>query len=240
MIKVNNVTMEFKIQKENIHSLKEFVVSFIKGKINYENFTALNNISIEIDKGEVVGIIGMNGAGKSTLLKIISGLLKPTKGTVCVDGMIAPMLELGAGFDPELTAKENVFLNGAILGYSKEFLLSKYEEIVKFSELKDFMDQPIRTFSSGMMMRLAFAIATLVEPEILIVDEILAVGDGHFAQKSGDRMKQLMSGGTTVLMVSHDLNNIRNLCSRVLWLDKGSIKLDGETNFVCDEYLKSI
>lgn len=240
MIKIDNITMDYKVQKEHIQSLKEYLVNIFRGKITYDCFKALDNISVDIKKGEVVGIVGRNGAGKSTLLKVIAGVLPPTQGNININGVIAPMLELGAGFDQELTAKENIYLNGAILGYSKEFLESKYEQIVEFSELADFIDQPVRTFSSGMMMRLAFSIATIVEPEILIVDEILSVGDSHFKKKSENRMRELMAGGTTVLMVSHALPQIRELCSRVIWLDKGKVKMDGDTKTVCDEYAKEV
>ena len=187
-------------------------------------------------KGEVVGIIGRNGAGKSTILKIISGIMKPTGGNVVRNGNIVPMLELGSGFDMDLTGRENIFLNGAILGYSKAFLTEKYEEILNFSELGEFIDMPIRNYSSGMLMRLAFSIATVVNPEILIVDEILAVGDENFQRKSRARMMELMSGGTTVLFVSHDLSQIREMCNRVVWLDNGTTKMVGDTKDVCDAY----
>jgi len=240
MIKIDNIIMDYKVQKEHIQSLKEYLVSMLKGKVTYESFRALDNVSIDIKKGEVVGIVGRNGAGKSTLLKVIAGVLTPTTGNIKINGVIAPMLELGAGFDLDLTARENIYLNGAILGYSKEFLESKYQQIVDFSELADFIDQPVRTFSSGMTMRLAFSIATIVEPEILIVDEILSVGDSHFKTKSENRMRELMEGGTTVLMVSHALPQIRDLCNRVIWLEKGKIKMDGYTQIVCDEYEKEV
>lgn len=240
MIDVNNVTMDFRIQNENIKSVKEYLISFVRGKISYSEFRALEDVSFHVEKGQVCGIIGRNGAGKSTLLKIIAGVLAPTKGNVKVNGNIAPMLELGAGFDQDLSARENIYLNGAILGYSKEFLDEKYQQIVDFSELHDFMDNPIRTYSSGMMIRLAFSIATIVEPEVLIVDEILSVGDASFAEKSGKRMKELMSGGTTVLMVSHVLEQIREMCDRVIWIDHGKIRMDGDPNEVCDAYLKTI
>lgn len=240
MIDVNNVTMDFRIQNENIKSIKEYLISLIKGKISYSEFRALEDVNFHVEKGQVCGIIGRNGAGKSTLLKIIAGVLAPTKGTVKVNGNIAPMLELGAGFDQDLSARENVYLNGAILGYSKEFLDQKYQDIVDFSELHEFMDNPIRTYSSGMMIRLAFSIATIVEPEILIVDEILSVGDAAFAEKSGKRMRELMSGGTTVLMVSHVLEQIREMCDRVIWMDHGKVVMDGDPDEVCDSYLNSI
>lgn len=236
MIELSNVTMEYRIQKENIKSIKEYIVNVIKGKVNYSYFKAVDDISFTIKKGEVCGIIGKNGAGKSTLLKIISGVIPPTKGNIKIEGKIAPLLELGAGFDTDLTARENIYLNGAVLGYSKKFLDDKYDEIVSFSELEEFMDQQVRTFSTGMMMRLAFSIATLVEPEILIVDEILSVGDGHFSNKSINRMKDMMSGGTTVLMVSHSLKQIKDLCNRVIWIEKGKIVMDGETLEVCKKY----
>lgn len=240
MIKIDNVTLDYKVQKEHIQSLKEYLVNMFKGKITYESFRAVNEVSINIKKGEVVGIVGRNGAGKSTLLKVIAGVLTPTFGNIKINGVIAPMLELGAGFDQDLTARENIFLNGAILGYSKEFLESKYEQIVDFSELRDFIDQPVRTFSSGMTMRLAFSIATIVEPEILIVDEILSVGDSHFKKKSENRMRELMEGGTTVLMVSHALPQIQDMCNRVIWLEKGQVKMDGDAEIVCNEYGKEV
>lgn len=236
MISIENVSMDYRIQQENIKSVKEYLVSAVRGKITYREFRALENINLHIKKGEVCGIIGRNGAGKSTLLKVIAGVLTPTKGNVNIDGNIAPMLELGAGFDQDLTARENIFLNGAILGYSKQFLIDKFQEIVDFSELHDFIDQPVRTYSSGMMMRLAFSIATIVEPEVLIVDEILSVGDSHFQKKSEERMRKMMSGGTTVLMVSHSLKQIRELCSRVVWLDHGEVVMDGDTKIICDAY----
>lgn len=187
-------------------------------------------------KGEVFGIIGRNGSGKSTLLKVISGILKPTKGMVKCNGNVVPMLELGSGFDMDLTGRENIYLNGAILGYSKDFLRSEYDKILEFSELGHFIDVPIRNYSSGMLMRLAFSIATMVNPQILIVDEILVVGDEAFQKKSRDRMMQLMAGGTTVLFVSHNLSQIRELCDRVLWLDAGKVNKLGIAEQVCEDY----
>lgn len=236
MIQVDNVSMRFKLAHDRIQSLKEYMTKLIKRQLRYEEFWALKNVSFNVSKGEVVGIIGKNGAGKSTLLKIISGILKPTKGSVTCSGSIVPMLELGSGFDHDLTGRENIFLNGAILGYGKEFLESKFKEILDFSELGRFIDVPIRNYSSGMLMRLAFSIATVVNPEILIVDEILAVGDAAFQEKSKARMMELMSGGTTVLFVSHSLDQIREMCNRVIWLDSGKIKMIGETQKVCDAY----
>ncbi len=236
MIQVDNVSMRFMISHDRVTSLKEYMTKLIKGQLRYEEFWALKNVSFNVAKGEVVGIIGKNGAGKSTLLKIISGILKPTEGSVSCSGIIVPMLELGSGFDHDLTGRENIFLNGAILGYSKEFVEDKFEEILEFSELGRFIDVPIRNYSSGMLMRLAFSIATVVNPEILIVDEILAVGDTDFQEKSKARMMELMSGGTTVLFVSHSMDQIREMCNRVIWLDGGKIKMIGETKEVCDRY----
>ncbi|MBR1842195.1 MAG: ABC transporter ATP-binding protein [Oscillospiraceae bacterium] len=236
IIEVDKVTMCYKMTFDRVQSLKEYLVQLLKGKIKYEEFRALNNISFCVNKGEVLGIIGHNGAGKSTLLKVISGILKPTSGSVKVNGVVVPMLELGSGFDFDLTGRENIFLNGAILGYSEQFLNEKYDEIVEFSELGSFIDVPLRNYSSGMVMRLAFSIATVVEPDILIVDEILAVGDADFQAKSKARMMELMSGGTTVLFVSHSLPQIREMCDRVLWLDHGEMKMIGDTETVCNEY----
>lgn len=236
MIKVDNVSMCFKMSQDKVSSLKEYVTKFIKRELKYEEFWALQDVSFEVPKGKVVGIIGRNGAGKSTLLKVISGILKPTKGNVICQGNIVPMLELGSGFDYDLTGRENVFLNGAVLGYSKEFLESKYDQIVEFSELDRFIHIPIRNYSSGMLMRLAFSIATVVNPEILIVDEILAVGDENFQRKSKARMLELMGGGTTVLFVSHGLNQIREMCDTVVWLDGGKIKMIGDSQEICDAY----
>lgn len=231
--------MRYLMTYDRIKSIKEYLVQLVKGKIKYEEFWALRNVSFEIKKGEVVGIIGHNGAGKSTLLKVISGILKPTDGELEVHGNIVPMLELGSGFDHDLTGRENVFLNGAILGYTEEYLKAKYDEIVAFSELGKFIDVPIRNYSSGMLMRLAFSIATVVQPEILIVDEILAVGDAAFQEKSKARMLELMSGGTTVLFVSHSLEQIREMCDRVIWLEHGNVKMIGPTKEVCDAYQAS-
>ena len=236
MIDIQEATMDFRMQNDRANTLKENVINILKGKLHYEYFRAVDQVTVQIKRGEVCGIIGRNGAGKSTLLKMIAGVLTPTSGKIDINGKIAPMLELGAGFDHDLTARENIYLNGAILGYSKEFLDERFEAIVDFAELRPFIDQPVRTFSSGMIMRLAFAIATQVDPEILIVDEILSVGDSHFRQKSENRMKEMMGGGTTVLMVSHVLRQIRDLCDKVIWLDHGKVVMVGETKYVCDAY----
>lgn len=236
IIEANGVAMGFEMDMNHVSSLKEWVVTWLKGKRDVQHFWALNDVSFDVYKGEVVGIIGRNGSGKSTLLKIIAGLFRPTKGSVNVKGRIVPMLELGSGFDPELTGRENVYLNGAILGYSEEFLKERFDDILEFSELGNFINMPLKTYSSGMMMRLAFSVATIVEPEILIVDEILAVGDEAFQRKSRAKMMELMGGGTTVLFVSHSLEQIRQMCNRAIWLDHGTVVMQGEVNEVCDAY----
>lgn len=236
MITVNNVSMKYRMTFSRIKSLKEYVVSMLTGKLQYEDFWALQNISFTVDKGEVVGIIGHNGAGKSTLLKIISGILKPTEGNIDLGGNVVPMLELGSGFDLDLSGRENIFLNGAILGYGEDFLKSKEEEIIAFSELDKFIDIPIRNYSSGMTMRIAFSIATVVNPQILIVDEILGVGDDNFLQKSKEKMLELMSSGTTVLFVSHDIVQIEEMCDRVVWIEHGRLMKLGKAKEICEEY----
>lgn len=235
-IDAKGVSMKFHMDLNRTTSLKEWTVSLLKGKHQYKDFWALKDVSFQVEKGEVFGIIGRNGSGKSTLLKVISGIYKPCEGKVISQGSIAPMLELGSGFDMELSGRENIFLNGAILGFSEAFLKSKYDEILEFSELGDFIEMPIKTYSSGMLARLAFSVATIVRPEILIVDEILSVGDEKFQKKSLARMMELMSGGATVLYVSHSLEQIRSMCRHVLWLDQGHVKMVGEVNEVCDAY----
>ncbi len=242
MIKVDNVSMRFNLGIEKNFSLKLFFINLFKPRKKKEkktDFWALKDVSFEIKRGEVVGFIGSNGAGKSTMLKVIAGVMKPTKGKVEVHGNICPMIELGAGFDMDLTARENIFLNGAVLGYSKKFIEEKFDEIVEFSELKDFLDVPVRNFSSGMTARLAFSIATVVDPEILIVDEILSVGDMAFQAKSEAKMRSMIGGGTTVLFVSHSLVQIENLCDRAIWLEHGQVVKTGPAKEVCEEYYKS-
>lgn len=240
MINVKNVSMKFNLGIEKGFSIKQgFVDMFNKEKRHKkkEEFWALRDVNFQVKKGEVIGFIGSNGAGKSTLLKIVAGVMKPTKGRVDSYGNICPMIELGAGFDPQLTARENIYLNGAVMGYTKELIDSKFNEIVEFSELKDFLDVPVQNFSSGMVARLAFSIATIVEPEILIVDEILSVGDIAFQAKSERKMLSMINGGTTVLFVSHSIEQIKKMCDRVVWLEHGKmIKIGGKE--ICDEYKK--
>jgi ABC-2 type transport system ATP-binding protein/lipopolysaccharide transport system ATP-binding protein len=237
VIRVEDVTMQFNIAKERVDSIKEYFIKLTKRQLVFEKFTALDNISFTITQGEVVGFIGLNGAGKSTILKLISGILRPTTGKIERHGVIAPLIELGAGFDNDLTARENVFLNGAVLGYSRKQMESEYNNIIEFAELWEFEDVPIKYFSSGMKARLGFSIATIVKPEILIVDEILGVGDVRFKEKSEKRIKTMMSGGTTVLLVSHSIEQIRTLCTRVIWLKKGRIVADGDANEICSAYM---
>lgn len=236
MIKAENVSMCFKMMKDRVKSIKEYTVQLLKGQMKYEEFLALDDVSFEVKKGEVMGIIGRNGAGKSTLLKVISGILKPTGGKVELHGNVVPMLELGSGFDFDLSGRENVFLNGAILGYDERFLKDRFDDILEFSELQEFIDIPIRNYSSGMVMRLAFSIASLVNPEIMIVDEILAVGDSAFQEKSKNKMLELMSGGTTVLFTSHSIAQIKEMCDRVIWLDHGKVMEIGKPDEVCVKY----
>ena len=236
IIEAADVSMRFRMNSDRILSLKEFVTTAMRGKLQYQEFTALDHVSFQVKRGETMGLIGRNGAGKSTMLKIISGILKPTEGSLVCRGNVVPMLELGSGFDLDLTGRENIFLNGAILGYSEEFLNAKYDEIVEFSELGTFIESPIRNYSSGMLARLAFSVAAVVQPEILIVDEILSVGDAAFQEKSKKRMLELMGGGTTVLFVSHSLEQIREMCREVVWLEHGRVKEQGRTKDICDAY----
>lgn len=243
MVDVNNVSIKFNLGIEKGFSIKQAFVDFFnpkkKKKKNKEEFYALSDVNFQIKRGEVVGFVGSNGAGKSTLLKVVAGVMKPTKGKITVKGNICPMIELGAGFDMDLTARENIYLNGAILGYSKEFIESKFDEIVEFSELREFLDVPVKNFSSGMVARLAFSIATIVDPEVLIVDEILSVGDLAFQQKSEEKMRSMIGGGTTVLYVSHSLESIKSLCDRVVWLEHGKVIEQGQAKDVCKHYYDS-
>ena len=238
-IEVDHVDLTFEVQNEKIDTLKETFVRVLKGnKTNKIKVHALNDISFKIYKGEKIGIIGFNGAGKSTLLNVITGIYQPDKGNVTTKGNISPLLSLGAGFDYNFSGRQNIILNGAVLGYSKDFLESKMDEIIEFSELDEFIDIPIKNYSSGMLAKLGFSIATSVNPDILIIDEILGVGDVNFQKKSGDKIKSMMDGGTTVLLVSHSIPQIRELCDKAIWIDKGKLREIGEVNKVCDSYLK--
>jgi ABC-type polysaccharide/polyol phosphate transport system ATPase subunit len=236
MINIKNVSVCYKLVNDRVTSLKEYVISILKHKIVTEKFWALKDVSFTVEKGDVIGIVGRNGAGKSTLLKIVSGIQKPASGSVELGGNVVPMLELGAGFDFELSGRENVYLNGAVLGYTKEFIDSRYDAIVSFAELEQFMSTPVRNYSSGMVARLAFSIASQVNPDILIVDEVLSVGDENFQKKSRQRMVELMGGGSTVLFVSHSTAQIREICNKAVWLDHGHLVRVGEANEICDAY----
>lgn len=235
-VELRDIEMHFNMSKERLESLKEYFLKFMKRELRFEDFVALDKISFDIKKGDVFGIVGLNGCGKSTTLKIISGILRPTKGTVETQGVIAPLIELGAGFDMELTARENIYLNGSVLGYSKKFMDEKFDDIVDFSEMRDFLDVPMKNYSSGMVARIGFAIATVTTPDILIVDEILAVGDFLFQQKCEERINKMMQDDTTVIIVSHSIEQIERLCKHCVWLEKGKIKMIGDTQEVCNAY----
>ena len=236
MIEVKNVSMVFNLATERVDTLKEYVLKLAKHQLMVQKFYALRDINLEIERGEAVALIGVNGSGKSTLLKVIAGVLHPTTGSVQVHGSIAPMIELGAGFDPELTARENIFLNGAVLGHGRKFMEAHFQSIVDFAELWDFVDVPVKNFSSGMVARLGFAIATEIKADVLIVDEVLSVGDFRFQEKCKNRMEEMMSGGTTLLFVSHSTKQVRQLCKKAVWLKRGNIVKLGEVDAVCDAY----
>lgn len=236
IVEVNEVSMMFRLYKEQVKDLKGYLIKKLKREISYEEFYALNDISFQIKRGQSFGIVGVNGSGKSTLLKIIAGVMKPTKGNVCIHGKVAPMIELGAGFDFDLTARENVFLNGAILGYDKEMLKERFDEIIEFAELGQFVDVPIKNFSSGMVTRLGFSIATIVQPDILIVDEILAVGDYRFQEKCEDRINAMLEQGTTLLLVSHNMEQVERLCKNGILLSHGNNLCCGSIKEVCERY----
>lgn len=235
-IQVDHVTIRFNMASEKVDNLKEYMIKLLKKELIFQEFLAVKDVSLNIKRGEAWALIGINGSGKSTLLKAISGILKPYKGKITVNGEIAPLIELGAGFDPNLTARENIYLNGTVLGHSKKFMDEHFNEIVDFAELWDFLDTPIKNFSSGMSARLGFSIATMVKPDVLIVDEILAVGDFLFRQKCMERMENMLSGGTTLLFVSHNIKDVRNLCDHAAWLDHGILKMAGDVETVCDAY----
>lgn len=236
IIDVNNLTMRFNMAEEKTDSLKEYVLKLLNGELRFNEFYALKNVSFQVKRGESVALIGKNGSGKSTILKIIAGVMYPTEGSVAVNGSIAPLIELGAGFDMELTARENIYLNGAVLGHDREFMDQYFDEIVDFAELWDFIEVPVKNYSSGMVARLGFAIATVVRADILVVDEILAVGDFKFQEKCKARMAQMMAGGTTLLFVSHSETQVKELCKKALWLDKGEVMAFGDTEEVCKLY----
>ena len=239
-IEVDNVSMKFSLSREKVDSLKDYIFKTIKREIQYNEFWALKNISFTVEKGDRVGILGLNGAGKSTLLKVISGVFKPTEGHVDKHGKIVPLLELGAGFDPQYTGKENIYLYGAMLGYTKKFIDSKYEEIVEFSELQKFMDVPVKNYSSGMKSRLGFAIATVVEPKILILDEVLSVGDAKFRKKSENKIMSMFDSGVTVLFVSHSLEQVKRLCNKAMILEKGQLIAYGDIDPISEQYNEMI
>ncbi|WP_337773974.1 ABC transporter ATP-binding protein [Mitsuokella jalaludinii] len=236
VIQVRDVSMHFNLMEEKVDSIKEYFVKLIKGQLLYNDFVALNHISFDVQKGDILGFVGFNGAGKSTMLKILAGVLKPTSGTVKVKGSVAPLIEVGAGFDPELTARENIYLNGAILGFSKKFIDERFDSIIEFAELRDFVNVPVKNFSSGMYARLGFSIATAVQPDILIVDEVLSVGDFRFQQKCEERIQKMIKDGVTILLVSHDIGMIERLCNKVLWLDHGKMRDIGAVNKICHAY----
>ena len=236
-VKVDHATVRFNMASEKIDNLKEYFVKLVKRELMFKEFLALKDVSFEVKKGEAWGIIGTNGSGKSTLLKLICGILKPYKGTVSVHGSVAPLIELGAGFEGDLTASENIFLNGAVLGYDKHFMQAHFDEIVDFAELWDFLEMPIKNYSSGMAARLGFAIATVVRPDILICDEVLSVGDYAFQQKCEKRMNEMRDEGTTLLYVSHSMESVKQVCDHAVWLEKGVKKMSGRVNDICKEYV---
>ena len=239
-IEVDNVSMKFNLSREKVDSLKDYIFKTIKREIQYNEFWALKNVSFSVEKGDRVGILGLNGAGKSTLLKVISGVFKPTEGHVDKHGKMVPLLELGAGFDPQYTGKENIYLYGAMLGYTKKFIDSKYDEIVEFSELQKFMDVPVKNYSSGMKSRLGFSIATVVEPKILILDEVLSVGDAKFRKKSEKKIMSMFDSGVTVLFVSHSLEQVQRLCNKAMILEEGKLIAYGDIDPISEQYSKMI
>lgn len=240
LIDLENVTVRFNMATEKIDNLKEYFVKMVKRQLMFEEFLALKDITLRIKQGEAWGLVGTNGAGKSTMLKLISGILTPYKGTVTVNGTIAPLIELGAGFDMELTARENIYLNGTLLGHPKKFMEEHFDEIVDFAELWDFLDVPLKNYSSGMQARIGFAIATMVRPDILIVDEVLSVGDFKFREKCNERMQQMLSAGTTLLLVSHSMEDILSLCDHAAWIDHSVMKMCGDVKSVTEAYTKGV
>jgi len=237
MVDVDHVTVRFNLSSQKVDNLKEYFIKFVKKELMFQEFLAVKDVSFQVREGEAWGLIGVNGSGKSTMLKAISGIIKPYKGKITVNGSVAPLIELGAGFDPECTARENIYLNGCVLGYSQKFIDDHFEEIVEFAGIRQFLDSPLKNYSSGMKARLGFSVATMVKPDILIVDEVLAVGDYKFQQKCTKRMRELLDGGTTLLFVSHNIDQVRNLCDHAIWIDHGEAKMIGEVNEVCDAYM---
>ena len=239
MIDVQNVSVRFNLMKERTSTLKEYAIRLLRRQLLFEELWALKGVSFSLAKGDSMALIGRNGSGKSTMLKAICGVITPSTGSVEVHGSIAPLIELGVGFDVELTARENIYLNGALMGNDRKFMNAHFDEIVEFSELQDFLDVPIKNFSSGMFSRLGFSIATIVKTDILLIDEILAVGDSAFQIKCEEKINQLLSGGTTLVFVSHDANQVKRLCKKAIWLDHGIVKMQGDVNTVCDEYSRA-
>lgn len=237
IIDVDHVTVRFNLATQKIDNLKEYFIKLVKRQLMFQEFLALKDVSFQVKQGEAWGLIGTNGSGKSTMLKAISGIIKPHKGSITVDGSVAPLIELGAGFDDNMTARENIFLNGCILGHSEKFMQEHFDEIVDFAEIHKFLDSPIKNYSSGMRARLGFAVATMVKPDILIVDEVLAVGDYKFRRKCEARMTEMLQAGTTLLFVSHSIEEVRRLCTHAIWIDKGVARMAGEVGPVCDAYM---
>lgn len=240
MIDVDHVTIRFNLSNQKVDNLKEYFIKMLKKELMFQEFLAVKDVSFQVKQGEAWGLIGTNGSGKSTMLKAISGILKPYKGKISVNGSVAPLIELGAGFDPEMTARENIYLNGCVLGHTEQFMKEHFDDIVDFAEVWDFLDSPLKNYSSGMRARLGFSIATMVKPDILIVDEVLAVGDYKFRQKCEKRMKELLSGGTTLLYVSHSIEEVKRLCDHAIWIDKGVERMKGNAQEVCDAYMKEM
>lgn len=238
VVDIENLTIRFNLASEKISDLKEYFIKLIRRELMFQEFLALQDVNLKVKRGESWGLIGVNGSGKYTLLKSTCGILKPYKGSIRINGNIAPLIELGAGFDYNMTARENIFLNGTVLGHSRKFMQEHFDEIVDFAELHQFLDVPIKNFSSGMQARLGFAIATMVRPDILVVDEILSVGDYQFQQKCYGRMREMLEGGTTLLYVSHDIDSVRELCNHAIWLEKGRVRKSGLVDEVCDEYMQ--
>ncbi len=237
VIDVRDVTIRFNLANQKVDNLKEYVIKLLKRELMFQEFLAIKNVSFQVHQGEAWGLIGVNGSGKSTMLKAISGILKPYKGSILVRGNIAPLIELGAGFDQEMTARENIFLNGCVLGHSESFMKEHFDEIVDFAEIRDFLDSPLKNFSSGMRARLGFSIATMVKPDILIVDEILSVGDMNFRKKCEKRLKELLANGTTLFFVSHSMEQVKRLCTHAIWIDKGEARMQGDATTVCNAYV---